>query len=811
MSAVTPGPLHAPARSRPALRFTALLLALLFLPLATAAQDARGQTLSGRVLDQNGAAVRGASVTLTPAAGVSEVTATTDEDGAFRFEGLAPGRYAVLVGVESFAEAKLTLEVDGRAGRPVEIVLAPATLSEKVTVTAEAAERERLDAAVPQTGAGRAEFAARNNRRVGDVLQRLPGLYLTGPPGENKDVRLRGLDKEFTRTQVDGVQLPDGGEKRELQLDRLSSFLVEDVRVVRNATAEYESDGIAGRVAVQTRPIPESLTVEGRLGYGGRGSLDRGVFNGAVSFGFKPRSWFGLLGVFDQLNDYVGAPKSKLFASGRSEAEDELERRRSPNFFLDLGLFYGGGEFHLKPLLLKTSRDKDKTKLLRDPGRPATKEEERELTEQGMWGVGLSHRHATPAGLVWDTLAGYYRTSEEKDKTKLNFRGDAAGFALDKTTLEPEEKADETWNFSSSVALPFGSLTRHEMKLGVAARLRDRFRDKRRLEVDRAGRVRDTTEPKDAYALSENYYAAFVQDRLRLTERLALVPGLRVERVSLRAAAGGGAPAGRTLTDLNPSAHLLYRLRDDLSLRAAVSRGVNRPKFDELSPFEQETGRSFVVGNPGLDPARSWNYDFGGEYVTPRLFIGANFFQRNIRGVIEQVDTGLDRNGKDVLRVENVGDGWARGLELEQRLGLSLLGVGALRGVTLWANETILDSELTEAGGRSRPFKEQPRFISNVGLDYARERSGTTLSLAWNYVSTRDEFKPNGDLKSIRPASALDLALRQRLHRAASLFVEVDNLAGGDRREVETAAGAPFSRREERLGRTVLAGLSWRF
>lgn len=78
------------------------------------------------------------------------------------------------------------------------------TLGETEVVAEALHEKERLNSPVPQAGVVRDEFAPRNNRRAGDVIQRLPGLYI-GPPGERKDVRLRGLDKEFTRPEFNGV------------------------------------------------------------------------------------------------------------------------------------------------------------------------------------------------------------------------------------------------------------------------------------------------------------------------------------------------------------------------------------------------------------------------------------------------------------------------------------------------------------------------------------------------------------------------------------------------------------------------------
>lgn len=672
-------------------------------------------------------------------------------------------------------------------------------------------ERRRLADPVPQAETSREEFTIRNNRRAGDVLQRMPGLYLEGPPGERNDVRLRGLDKEFTRIQVDGVQLPGGGEKREFQVNRIPSFMLDRIRIIRNPTAEFESDGLAGRVDIHTRPIPVEPTVEGRLGAGGRGNLDGELLNAALGFGYRPSSWFGIMGAFDYLDNTFERPKQKLFSTGKTEVEDDSEDQVSKNFTLDLGLFYGPGELHLKPLLLDLDKDKQKTKIVREPGKAATKEEEEEVSSAHTWGLGLGHRHTFASGPTWETLVGYYLTEEDKDKDKLAFKESAGLFAIDKTTVESEQKEDRTWNVSTSVAVPFALGLRQEVKFGGAFRSRDRFRDKDALEIDKAGRRKDTTKPKDKYELSEDYFAAFIQNTIWLTDRFSVLPGVRLEHVTLDSRAGDGTHGSRSVTDTNPSIHLLYRLRDDLSLRAAASRAVNRPKFDELSPFEQDDGKKITIGNPDLDPAKSWNFDVGGEFATAQLFLAVNLFYKQISNVVEEVDTGVDKDGKDVFQVRNIGDGWTRGVEIEQRLDLGVTGLDVLGGVMLWANQTFLESEVRDKSGRKRRFKDQPRVIANAGIDYTLPSLGTTASIAWNHVDRRKDFKPEGGVRTIKPISTVDVAVHQRVYKNVALFFEAENLTDEKRIERERAADGTTSRKAEQAGRTFLLGLEWRF
>ncbi|MBS4053075.1 MAG: TonB-dependent receptor [Methylomonas sp.] len=698
--------------------------------------------------------------------------------------------------------------------KPVELTETDELVLSETNVKASAIPKNaRLADPVPKSGIGREEFEARNNRRTGDIVKRLSGA-LVDEPGESKDVKLRGMDKEYTRVQVDGVQLPNGGEKREFQVNQLPSFMVGEVNVIRNSSAEYESDGIAGRVDIKTRQIPTTPKLEARFGYGGRNDMDGDLLNGQIGFGYKPVDWFGGMGSFDHLDNLLDKNKDKRFSTGKRELEKEVTRSHSSNVMSDLGLFYDDGEFHAKPMLLNTDFDKTKSKFNSEPNKAGSSEFEAENTNQSTAGSTFTHKHGFGGGQVWESLFAYYSSSEDKNKDKLANKETAVNsgkYKLDKSTRELENKTDQTWNLNTALRVPFTLGFKQEFKFGGAFRERERFRDKTALETNSAGVSKNTTGPKDNYRLTEDYFAGFLQDNLWLRDDFSLMPGLRIEHVELRSSTGDGKQSGKSVTDLNPSFHMLFRPRNDTSLRFAFSKSVNRPKFDELSPFEQDRGTSILIGSPDLNPARSQNFDVGGEYAGANLFFAANFFHKFITGVIEEVDSGRDQDGKDVFQVQNVGDGWTHGIELEQRLGLAVLDVNALRDVQVWANQTLLESRLTEASGKSRPFKQQPGFIANIGVDYRYAPWGSSFTAALNYIAERPEYKANGDVTTVESAVTLDVSARQRLYQGLSMFFEADNLTGENKVDIENLINGSSTRKVETYGRTFMVGLNLQY
>ena len=105
------------------------MVVLLCFGVSFAQSNSSAADLSGTVVDQNGAVVPGATVTVKDSATGLTRTATADESGAYRFIGLPPSDYEITVEAASFKKAVITpvkltvgqnaeLEIKLEAGRP---------------------------------------------------------------------------------------------------------------------------------------------------------------------------------------------------------------------------------------------------------------------------------------------------------------------------------------------------------------------------------------------------------------------------------------------------------------------------------------------------------------------------------------------------------------------------------------------------------------------------------------------------------------------------------------------------------------------
>jgi len=116
--------------------------------LFTLAQTSRG-TVSGIVKDQTGAVIPGATVTLVNTDTTVERTATTNDEGFYRFDAVDLGNYSVRIAAASFGTATKTgIIVNANQTSAVDADLIPGSQEVVVEVTADAGGQLQTEAAV---------------------------------------------------------------------------------------------------------------------------------------------------------------------------------------------------------------------------------------------------------------------------------------------------------------------------------------------------------------------------------------------------------------------------------------------------------------------------------------------------------------------------------------------------------------------------------------------------------------------------------------------------------------------------------------
>jgi Carboxypeptidase regulatory-like domain len=157
------------------------ILFLLFCSLTVHAQTTYG-ALTGTVADTTGAAVAGATVTLTNTATAEKQTQTTGESGLYSFVNLSPGRYTIFVektGFKSVSREDVVVLV--QQVTRVDVALAVGQVSETVTVTGGTPllqpETSSMGQVVEQRSANELPL---NGRNVFNLVQLAPSIVLQG-------------------------------------------------------------------------------------------------------------------------------------------------------------------------------------------------------------------------------------------------------------------------------------------------------------------------------------------------------------------------------------------------------------------------------------------------------------------------------------------------------------------------------------------------------------------------------------------------------------------------------------------------------
>jgi hypothetical protein len=105
---------------------------------------------------------------------------------------------------------------------------------------------------------------------VANVIQRVSGVTLErNSSGDGQYAILRGMDKRFNYTMVNGMKIPSPDNKnRFVPLDIFPSELLDRLEVTKSATANMEGDGIGGAVNMVMKDAPRERQFTGNLSTG---------------------------------------------------------------------------------------------------------------------------------------------------------------------------------------------------------------------------------------------------------------------------------------------------------------------------------------------------------------------------------------------------------------------------------------------------------------------------------------------------------------------------------------------------------------
>jgi len=247
---------------------------ILFVPLSlclgvVAAPAADDASIQGAIVDQLGARVIGAAVTLLRESQVVKET-KTDNEGGYAFAALPEGRYQIQAVSEGFQTRTTAAMFVGAGTRTtVNVSLSIGALETDVTVIAAATPVAGAQIGAPVTVLDASTIGSLGNTDLLEPLRTVPGAAVVqvGGRGGTTSLFVRGGSANFNKILIDGVPANDIGGA--FDFADVATTGIERVEVLRGSNSViYGSDAMTGVVNITTRRgrsrIPElTASVDG--------------------------------------------------------------------------------------------------------------------------------------------------------------------------------------------------------------------------------------------------------------------------------------------------------------------------------------------------------------------------------------------------------------------------------------------------------------------------------------------------------------------------------------------------------------------
>jgi outer membrane receptor for ferrienterochelin and colicin len=247
------------------------LLKLFIFSLFSSLALSQTGTLSGQLIDgdfNDGLAFANVAVK-----GTNYGTAT-DFEGKYFIE-MQPGTYTVIFTFVGYSTKQVT-DVVIKSGKVTDLnvtLTSAADALDDVVITVsrrknseEAVLEVQKNATVVLDGLSSESIEKQGASDVAAAVKSVPGVSVQ----QGKYVYVRGLGDRYTKTLLNGMEVPGlDPDRNTLQLDIFPTNTLENLQVIKSATADYTADFTGGIVNIITKDIPSSrqLSINAGLGF----------------------------------------------------------------------------------------------------------------------------------------------------------------------------------------------------------------------------------------------------------------------------------------------------------------------------------------------------------------------------------------------------------------------------------------------------------------------------------------------------------------------------------------------------------------
>ncbi|MDO6808392.1 TonB-dependent receptor [Zobellia galactanivorans] len=333
------------------------------------------------------------------------------------------------------------------------------------------------------------------------------------------------------------------------------------------------------------------------------------------------------------------------------------------------------------------------------------------------------------------------------------------------------------------------------------------------------------------FNVDENVFAAYAMTNQKITEKLSVLFGLRLEATKVTAVGNsiideedlvGKITEESSYTNVLPGLHLKYDLSDATILRLAWTNTLARPNYEDLVPsLDVVSGdEEIYLGNPELAATTSMNFDVMAEHYFRSVgILSGGLFYKNIDNFIylsrsETSDNfyGDDTAGFEIFQPLN-GDG-ARifGAEIAFQRQLDFLP-GFARNFSLYLNYTFISSSaegIKNEDGEDREGIDLPNTTPNTfnaSLGYNDKKFSARMSVNFSdaYI---DELGGNEfEDRYYDTQLFLDFNASYKITNSLSVYADLNNISNQPLRYFQGVKGR--TQQIEFYGRRLTFGLKY--
>ena len=444
-----------------------VLLSFLFSTLVFAVESG---VIKGKIKDDDNYSLAGANVYIKSLG----VGTSSNQNGEYTLVEIPEGKYEITISYLGYKKEVVDVTVQNGKTTLSNVTLKPATIEGKEIVVmgdrlkgqAKALSQQRSNENISNIISSE-QMGRFPDANIGDALKRVPAINVYYDQGEARYANIRGTEPKLNSVMINGERMPSAeGDTRAIQLDLVSSDMVQTIEVNKAVMPEMDADAIGGSINLITRFAPNGLRLSGTLGSGYNLVAEKPQYIGSFILGQRfadnklgvilSGSYFdNNFGSNNVEGDWaINGAMGNIYPNKWEIREYRLRRLRenisaavdyevSPTSTLNFNAIYThrndwenryGTAFKLGVPDANGLTTADITKKVKAGS--STSDGAR-LEEQNVYNFSLSGKHLIADVLSMDWAATYSKASEEKNPERyISFKAKKVSVSVDYSDLE---------------------------------------------------------------------------------------------------------------------------------------------------------------------------------------------------------------------------------------------------------------------------------------------------------------------------------------------------------------------------------------